>query len=103
MPGWASLSPLKLEAAVVAHLAQYRFNAVRVLERPRFRPSNSIELAFSPLGILLVYARTLSWQQTLSWILWIWGLTFLNVFLKARTSSRGLPLSPPAKVVSLTQ
>jgi hypothetical protein len=59
-------------------LAKYRFEAVRVLERPRFRPANRLELALSPLGIALVYARTLSWPQTISWILWIWGGAFLR-------------------------
>jgi len=94
LPGWRSLSPLELETAVVAHLAKYRSAAVRVLERPRFRPANRLELALSPIGISLVYARTLSWPQTISWILWIWGLTFLLEFLKFRRNSRRLPVSP---------
>ena len=90
LPGWRSLSPLELETAVVAHLAKYRFDAVRVLERPRFRPANPLELALSPIGIALVYARTLNWAQTISWILWIWGLTFLSEFFKFRRDSRRL-------------
>ena len=103
LPGWQSLSPFELEAAVVAHLAKYRFDAVRVLERPRFRPANWLELALSPIGIALVYARTLSWPQTISWILWIWGLTFLLEFLKSWRDSRRLVVPLSVEVVSLNR
>lgn len=98
LPGWRSFSPDELQAAIVNHLAQYRFDAVRVLERPRFRPANSLELALSPFGIAFVYARTLSWAQTISWIFWIWGLAFLFEFLKIFRSSKKLDVSLPARI-----
>ncbi len=103
LPGWQLLTPPELEARVVAHLAQYRFDAVRVLERPRFRPANSIELALSPIGIAFVYARTLSWPQTISWIFWIWGLTFLFEFLKSRRDLRKVAVSLPVEIPGLNQ
>jgi hypothetical protein len=98
LPGWQALSPLELQTAVVAHLARDRFNAVRVLERPRFRPANPLELALSPLGIAFVYARTLNWAQTFSWIFWIWGLAFLYEFLKLRSAARKVAVSLPVGI-----
>lgn len=96
LPGWRSLSTSELEATIVTHLAKNRFSAVRVLERPRFRPANRFELAFSPIGIAFVYARSLSWPQTISWVLWIWCLTFLLEFLKLRRNLRRAAVSVPA-------
>lgn len=74
IPGWQALPPEALENAVLATLEKDRFQAVRVLERMKFFPENSRQLALSPLVNLWIFSETLGPQRAISCLVWIWGI-----------------------------
>jgi len=77
LPGWQSLGSEQLEKAVLLQLKTKRFHAVQVLERVKFFPETSLQLAFSPLGTFWIYWRSLQPVQAIAWVVWLWLISFL--------------------------
>jgi hypothetical protein len=71
---WRRLDPDQLELTILLLLQKKGFEAVDVLERPKFWPENLIELVFSPLMNVIVYLRGLTVVQRIAWTVWLWGL-----------------------------
>lgn len=61
LPNWSKMSADLLEEAVISHLKSEGFGSVRVLERQKS------------------YWRMLQPWQCLSWMVWIWGISFLRI------------------------
>jgi len=80
LPGWQSLGPDDLEKAVIHDLKTRGFLAVQVLERVKYFPANSFQLALSPFANVWVYWRSLQLAQVLAWIAWIWLFALLKAF-----------------------
>lgn len=74
LSGWRSMDSSTLQHAVLSELRRKRFEANRVLERPRFVPSNRVQLILSPLFQFVLYWRTLTPLESLAWVAWIWIL-----------------------------
>lgn len=72
--GHASLDPDRLQRAVLDHLREKGFGAVRVVTRVKHEPSPFPWVLLDPAAGLWTMARTFTGVQTLSCLAWIWGL-----------------------------
>jgi hypothetical protein len=71
IPGWQRMDPDQLETAVLKTLKRDGFQSVRVLERIKYFPENTVEIIISPLANAFVYMRTLGGWRIFSWLVWI--------------------------------
>jgi hypothetical protein len=62
------------------------FSAVRIVERHRLRPDSPWPLWLTPLGMLWETWRSMGWQLTVSWLVWVWLLWSLRILLRSPTS-----------------
>jgi hypothetical protein len=62
-------------AAVLRRL-QTGFPAVRVIERHRLRPDSRWPTWLTPLGVVWETWRSMGWTLAISWLVWIWLLTW---------------------------
>jgi hypothetical protein len=51
-------------------------SAVRVIERHRLRPDDWWPIWLTPLGVVWETWRSMGWELTAAWLLWIWGWTW---------------------------
>jgi hypothetical protein len=68
------------------------FSAVRIVERHRLRPDSPWPLWLTPLGMLWETWRSMGWQLTVSWLVWVWLLWSLRILLRSPTS--GAKIAP---------
>ena len=73
VPGWQRMGPAELERSILAVLHEKRFGAVTVVQRRRYVPVTRFQKIMAPVGLLIVYGRSLQRAQVIAWIGWIWG------------------------------
>jgi hypothetical protein len=80
MPGWRSLTPDSLGAAIEARIRTARRSAVQVIERRSPDPGRSqVALAATLPAVAWNMLATLSPAQRASWIIWSWALAALAI------------------------
>jgi hypothetical protein len=72
IPGWRSMAPDQLEAAVLQALQTQGFGAVAVLERARYNPDRFLQLLQTPFMDAGIYWRSLNGTEVVSWLAWLW-------------------------------
>jgi hypothetical protein len=85
--GWGStnmvwnLVPVRYEGSAggpcEAVLGQLRtgFPAVQVIERHRLRPDTWWPMWLTPIGVVWETWRSMGWALTISWLVWLWGVS----------------------------
>jgi hypothetical protein len=68
----------------VLHRLHDGFGAVQVIERNRLRPDDWWPMWLTPVGLVWETWRTMGWQLTLAWLVWIWGLALLAALIRNR-------------------
>lgn len=78
IPGWRSLTPPLLDAAIRQRLGTRRARSVTVIERARVAPPQStIGLSSTLPAVMLNMLRTLSPAERISWLVWTWVVFFI--------------------------
>ncbi len=77
IPGWQAMNPDQLEEAVLQTFKTKGFGAIQVLERARYNPESVPGLLAAPFLDGVIYWRSLEPLQAVSWVVWIWIVTFL--------------------------
>jgi hypothetical protein len=88
IPDWRKMDPGTLENAILGTLKEKGFHAVQVLTRYNFAPETTLALLLSPATAAIALLRSLSPVQTLSWLLWVWGLWLLAGAVRRRAARR---------------
>jgi len=89
IPGWQTMDPDALEAAVIKTLNTERFRAVEVLEFARYNPATLAGLLVAPLLDAGIYWRSLQLFEVLSWLVWIWLSHILWSIFRTRRLTDG--------------
>jgi hypothetical protein len=109
IPGWRSLTPAALDAAIRARMGSMRAGSVFVLERRRVVPGSSlIELSLTLPAVAWNMFRTMSVAERVSWLVWTWFLFLAVPRVAAKRKSlldylrAGVRLAPVAAPRSTT-
>jgi hypothetical protein len=89
IPGWRSLTPDSLGAAIESRIRTARRNAVQVIERRSPDPGHSrVALAATLPAVAWNMLVTLSPMQRVSWIIWSWVLAGIAMGLHGHRRAR---------------
>jgi hypothetical protein len=81
--GWQQMNADQLQLAISKEIREKGFDSVRVIERNMLLPANTIfEHITMPFRLLWRMLQTLSWQERISWVVWIW--LFYLILIKMR-------------------
>ncbi|MEM7414047.1 MAG: hypothetical protein AAF389_01040 [Gemmatimonadota bacterium] len=98
LPGWQSLTPNELGAAIEGHIHAERRDAVEVVERAvPYHDGSGVRVALTVPIVLGAYARALSWGERTSWLAWLLALSALMKVRRSAVERRGTsaPSPPP--------
>ncbi|HSH45033.1 MAG TPA: hypothetical protein VK966_04215, partial [Longimicrobiales bacterium] len=89
IPGWQSMTPLRLSQAIEERLHRYRGEATRVVER-------RMPYAGSSIPALAVTVPAITWQmmgglrlpERVSWLAWVWALALIPAAIRRRRARK---------------
>jgi len=81
--GWKQMNADQLQLAISKDIREKGFDSVRVIERNMLLPANTIfEHITMPFHLLWRMLQTLSWQERISWMIWIWILNLMMIKMR---------------------
>lgn len=73
-PGWRGLGGDDLSLRIERVIREAGFRGSRAVERTTPYPSNTVGLVFTVLSVPLTMLRTLSTDERVMWLVWIWAV-----------------------------
>lgn len=92
LPGWRGNSSDELAQRITEALHAGRRESVRVVERSiEYHDGSSVRIALTVPLAFLTHARTLSWEERTSWLLWLLALALLLRVRRSGAARRERP------------
>jgi hypothetical protein len=92
IPGWQTMTPSALDAAIRLTLIENRQGFSDVIARRTATTSVSgLAQAFGGVGVAVMFLRTMNASERCSWVAWGWLISLVSM-IRARRSRRGLRL-----------
>jgi hypothetical protein len=83
IPGWRSMSPPQVDAAIRTEVLERGFKSVVVVERRPATSTPSLGLWWTAPSAIWSMLTVLSWPERVSWVGWIWAAYLLSMIINA--------------------
>ncbi len=88
IPGWRTMPPARLDAAIRTALAESPVTATSVMTRRMPPAASALTVALTGPELAWEIARDIGWYERISWIFWIWAGWGLLLVAHRRRSAR---------------